>query len=131
MNLVLRWALINFGVIGVFLWGTYLPNEGLVSLSVFMFWLTSIMGLFAFSEEFAKSILKSKPDYKFSVRQEIDITLDVLVSIMLAYHGYIVLSAFYAFHIFGLQAFRENVTKIQNAEKQKVTTDEKSSPTSN
>jgi hypothetical protein len=110
---VIQWILINFLTLGAFLYGEFYNHEGFSSIGVFIFWITSVMGLFMLSEETAKKQLEKDYDYNFSVYYPIDLLFDLVVLFFMAYFNYIFLTAFYFIGILGQKVFRENIKKLK------------------
>ena len=109
----IRWAALNFSIVGAFLYGTIYNIEGFLNIGVFMLWFTAIIGLLLFSKDSAKRMLEDKPNWTPSVSPWVDVTFDVIVLGMLLFYGYIWLSAFYLIHIYGLMEFRKNIKLIK------------------
>lgn len=114
MNKILKWALMNFGVVALFFWGYYEPNSGILTLSLTLFWITAVTAImFGFSEDVAHAMLKKDPDFEPSVSKEVDIIFDTAVTIMLAYYDYSVLAVFYLIHMLALNTLRENLNRFR------------------
>ena len=113
---MVRYVATNFILIGMLLIGTAYDISGFVAISIFMFWVTALVGTFGAAPVLAETIFKGDADWKPSVPLWMDYTLDTLVFIMLAGLGYPVLGFFYVLHIFGGVKLRENIAKLQNGE---------------
>lgn len=114
----MRWTVINFGILGMFIFGSLYGNSGLEYFSLGMLWLTAAVGTMAIGEDvcqkIAESILESDPDYKRSMPEIIDTTFDLFVVLVLAYFGHPILAIFYTLQMVGVKNLSKKIVQLQN-----------------
>ena len=126
-----KWAVLNGGMLGMFLYGSIAETsglqEGLLNISVFMLWVTSIVGLFGFMDIMAEVVVKDKKAYEeiFSVPKLIDNIFDVFVLLCLVYFGFFILAFIYGAHILGTNQLREGISKLMTEKNEAYEAEEK------
>lgn len=114
---VLRWVLINFSVLGAFIYGSEYGHSGILGFSYLMIGLTILGGIVAFNDKFAENIYKGNPEYKFSVPEPVDVAFDSLFVFALAFYNHEILAFLYLIHIFGSSNLRKCVLELQGKHK--------------
>lgn len=115
MNKALKWALVNGSVLAAFLWGYYGEIEALVNISVFIFWVVSIvtLAMIIVLDEVVESTLEKNPDWTPSVPMWLYNLYDVIVTLVLVATGFIWLAVFYLIHAGILSVFADKVQQAQ------------------
>lgn len=112
---VIQWALVNFGVLGLFIVGETTGAAWASNISVFILWITvavTFVIMFAM-DDVVKMTLDKDPDYKFSVPEWLDVSYDAIVLLTLVGFGYLWLAAGYILHMIVISIYRQKIIEAQ------------------
>jgi len=121
----LRWAAYNaFGPVLITA-GIYFDIGGFEVLGIMAIWVTIIIGLFGFSQGFAKEVSKKEKNVDDILNQRsmpiwVDVVVDIVIVVYLAYVGYPITGFFFLLHILGYNALVTNVREIKEAKEEIV-----------
>jgi len=113
--LIIRYFVINGVFAASLFYGLVYHIEGALNIGIFMAWLFGtfgtilLLGMIAFPEIIVNEVVKkNKP---FSVPEWFDQTFDTIITVILVWHGYYTLSAFYVMSMIGSHLLRTAVTE--------------------
>ncbi len=94
MSLAQFWYLINFGFIGLFIFGSINSISFLIYILITVAWVASILGLFLIRKDIIQDMI-SKNYLVRSVPSWISISTDLIIAFLFLYTGYIILTFFW------------------------------------
>lgn len=115
---LVRWIVVNIGILSLFLIGEIQGISGFSTFAVILFWITALIGIFG-GLVFAKAIVDKEPDWVPTVPVLVDVGYDVIVVGVLAGFGYPILAVLYMIQIYGSNELRKKIQEIQKERKER------------
>ncbi len=107
----LKWFFFNSVFMSLFIYSHIVSNENLINVSVFFFWVFSILPWLYFNDKAMEERIKQFNSGKKFTNKNLDLVVDLFMTGVIVYFGYVFLAVFYIIHAFIIVGVKSKIEK--------------------